>query len=303
MKGDDDSVSSYMPWFLGDYRQDTGDLSCTEHGAYLQLLGELWTAGGYLPFEPARLAARIRLPLRQWDAVWGVIGRFFDVFDGKLSQKRNLHELEKARELRTKKKTAARAGAAARWKDKDATQDATALRPHPKDDATALRSQCHPPSPSPLSPSDSGLSLLPGSLPDLLASGSDARARGPGGALVQAVFEHYRAYHPRAFLAPKADSKEYRLIQARLREGSTVEDLCKAIDGYHRSPWHCGVNDSGTKYQSLELIMRNGSNVTKGIGYADEGPRMVSAKEARGHAAGETWLAMHGHGGGDAGKR
>lgn len=94
----------------------------------------------------------------------------------------------------------------------------------------------------------------------------DARSGDP----VIEVFAHYRTYHPRAFPRPAMASKEAQLIRARLKEGSTVEDLKLAIDGYHRSPYHCGQNDSGTKYQGLELIVRNGSKVAKGIDFASQ---------------------------------
>ncbi len=78
---------------------------------------------------------------------------------------------------------------------------------------------------------------------------------------VLAVFDHYRTYHPRAHPNPRPDSKEWRKILDRLREDYTVEDLCLAIDGCHKSPHHCGENDRGTKYLGLELIVRDSGHV------------------------------------------
>lgn len=115
MRGDSDSVQDYMPLFLGDYRRDTTDLTCIEHGAYIQLLTELWSSDGYLAYDPARLAMRISLPLARWEAVWKVIGRFFDVFEGRISQKRLLYELTQAKEKRQKRSKAGANGATARW--------------------------------------------------------------------------------------------------------------------------------------------------------------------------------------------
>ena len=89
---------------------------------------------------------------------------------------------------------------------------------------------------------------------------------------VLAVFAHYRTYHPRAFKNPKSTSKEWKAIKARLAEGSTVDDLCLAIDGCHRSPWHQGRNDRKTKYDSLELITRSGSKVIEFIALAEQHP-------------------------------
>jgi len=85
--------------------------------------------------------------------------------------------------------------------------------------------------------------------------------QGAPGADVRLVFDHYRTYHPRAHRKPKATSKECRLIKARLDEGYSVDDLTAAIDGCHRSPFHQGDNDRGKKFDSLELIVRDGSKV------------------------------------------
>jgi len=126
MLGDKDDVSAYMPWWLGDYRRDTADLSCLEHGAYLQLLAELWLARGYLSYDPERLARRIHLDPTLWAPVWKAIERFFDVFEGRISQKRLLRELEKARQMRGVLSRAGKRGAAAKW-GHAATKDGQAI--------------------------------------------------------------------------------------------------------------------------------------------------------------------------------
>jgi hypothetical protein len=111
---------------------------------------------------------------------------------------------------------------------------------------------------------------------------------------VKAVLAHYRRHHPRAFLAPTSKSKEWGLVLARLREGSTVQDLCDAIDGYHSDPWHMGENDQRKRYDSLELILRDHSHVLKGIEFHEHGPAPVaSEKQLRGHRAMQEWLDMH----------
>ena len=79
------------------------------------------------------------------------------------------------------------------------------------------------------------------------------------------VYTHYRNHHPRA--APKLTSQtlEYRRIVEALKNGFSVSDCCDAIDGYHRSPFHIGVNSSGAKHLGLSLIFRDVDHVTKGI--------------------------------------
>lgn len=74
---------------------------------------------------------------------------------------------------------------------------------------------------------------------------------------IQQVVEHYQTHHPRS----RPGAKERQKISQRLGEGHTVTDLQAAIDGCHKSAWHCGQNDSGTRYQSLELIMRDAAHV------------------------------------------
>jgi hypothetical protein len=108
---------------------------------------------------------------------------------------------------------------------------------------------------------------------------------------VQAVFDAYRKHHPRAFAKPVPASKEWRAIAARLREGFSVADLIEAIEGCHVSPFHCGENDRQTKYQSLGLIVRDGSQVSKFIELARDGPAPVlSEKTQRGQRAVQSYI-------------
>ena len=92
------------------------------------------------------------------------------------------------------------------------------------------------------------------------------------------VIAHYRKYHSRA----KGGKKERELIQQRLREGFTVEDMCLAIDGCHVSDFHKGKNDRYTKYQSLELIFRDASHVNNFMDLADahEKEKKIKARKS-----------------------
>lgn len=74
--------------------------------------------------------------------------------------------------------------------------------------------------------------------------------------------------HPQA----KLDDKREKIIKARLKDGYTVEQLCKAIDGCFASPYHRGKNDNGTVYDGLDLICRDGAKVDAFIGHAERGP-------------------------------
>lgn len=74
--------------------------------------------------------------------------------------------------------------------------------------------------------------------------------------------------HPRAVL----DAKRKKLIEARMKDGYSVADLCKAIRGCAKSAWHMGHNDNGTKYDGLDLILRDGGKVDKFVAMDDSPP-------------------------------
>lgn len=106
---------------------------------------------------------------------------------------------------------------------------------------------------------------------------------------IESVCTHYQQYHPQA----RPNAKDRKRIKDRLTDGYTGDDLCTAIDGCHVSPHHCGYNETGTKYQSLELIMRDSKHVQQFIEIARDPPRTTNKAEQR--TAGnlramETWL-------------
>lgn len=75
----------------------------------------------------------------------------------------------------------------------------------------------------------------------------------------RAVFDCWRESlnHPRA----KPDPKRLRLIERRLVEGFSVDDLCLAVRGCRVSPYHMGQNEHGTVYDDISLICRDAKHV------------------------------------------
>lgn len=95
------------------------------------------------------------------------------------------------------------------------------------------------------------------------------------------VFDHWRTtLHPDARVF---DAKTREKVRARLAEGFTVDDLKRAIDGCKTNPHNQGVNEKGKRYDALELICRDGANVTRFIGYL--APARVDVR--RGHVRAE----------------
>ena len=103
------------------------------------------------------------------------------------------------------------------------------------------------------------------------------------------VFAHYRGYHPRAHKTPHSKQKEWGKIKARLAEGYSVDDLKLAIDGCHRSPFHMGENDNGRKYNTLELIVRDGSKVQSFIELAQQEGPVLAQKTSKTIRAAQAW--------------
>lgn len=87
------------------------------------------------------------------------------------------------------------------------------------------------------------------------------------------VFEYWKQVmnHPAAQL----DAKRSKNIAARLKDGYTVSQLCRAVDGCKYDPFSQGANDRQTVYDDIELICRDGPKVDKFMAIADRGPQQT----------------------------
>ena len=87
---------------------------------------------------------------------------------------------------------------------------------------------------------------------------------------VVTVFNFWRETlnHPRSSL----DAKRRALIADRMKDGYSVEDLCLAIKGCSLSAFHMGQNDTGSKHDGLDLILRDASKVDQFIAKATSPP-------------------------------
>lgn len=86
---------------------------------------------------------------------------------------------------------------------------------------------------------------------------------------VAGVFSYWQ--NQRGHERAKLDAKREKAIKARLKDGYSVEDLCRAVDGIAKSAHHMGQNDSNTVFDDIELICRNAANVDKFIKLAAGG--------------------------------
>ncbi|QDX29518.1 replication protein [Dickeya poaceiphila] len=83
----------------------------------------------------------------------------------------------------------------------------------------------------------------------------------PASQAIKTVFSHWQAEHNH--LTSKLDQKRRKRINARLDEGFTVADLCKAISGAKYDSWLMGKNPSNKRYDGIETILRDAAQVEK----------------------------------------
>jgi len=91
--------------------------------------------------------------------------------------------------------------------------------------------------------------------------------------LIEQIFEYWKTAmkHPGSSLSPEREKH----IRARLNNGFSYEQCIEAIDGCAGSPYHMGINDTSTVYDSIELIFRNTSKTEGFINRAKRKARMV----------------------------
>lgn len=80
-------------------------------------------------------------------------------------------------------------------------------------------------------------------------------------------------YWQKAMSSPRSilDDKRRRTIRAALAMGYSARQLCQAIRGCTRTPFNMGINEKGTKYNGIALILRNADQIDRFI-EADEHP-------------------------------
>lgn len=103
------ATDNFMPFYIGAYLRDTKRLATSaQHGAYILLLLYYWT-NGPLADDDEELAIIASCDPKTWAQIGPGIRRFFTKNgDGRLHQKRMDHELDRAADIRAKRKEAGR---------------------------------------------------------------------------------------------------------------------------------------------------------------------------------------------------
>jgi uncharacterized protein YdaU (DUF1376 family) len=130
-----------MQMYWSDYFGDTRHLTCEQHGAYLQLIGSMWLAGGSLPNDPRKLAKVTGCSASRWAKIADDVLDLFTIEDGQLTHKRVTFELEKANEKSIKRAKAGSLGGKSK-----------SLKTQETDEAIATGLLKHLPEPEPDTP-------------------------------------------------------------------------------------------------------------------------------------------------------
>jgi len=108
----------------------------------------------------------------------------------------------------------------------------------------------------------------------------------PGG---REVYLHWVNATGRSAVTSRFTPGRSKVVKARMAEGYTVAELCRAIDGCAASPWHQGDNPEQKRWDDLTLICRNGEKVEAFIELAGGGGRAKPVHKAKGLAQTTTY--------------
>lgn len=101
------------------------------------------------------------------------------------------------------------------------------------------------------------------------------------------VFEHWKQVHGHS--KSRLDDKRRRVIRNALAN-YTADELCESIAGYLNSPHHMGVNERGTRYDDIELFLRDAKHIDAGLQFARTPPSVLSKTTRQNIANTADWM-------------
>lgn len=84
----------------------------------------------------------------------------------------------------------------------------------------------------------------------------------------ESVFQHWQIIHD--YKRARLDDKRRKLINDRLKDGYSLQDLSDAISGCFLSAFHMGDNPNAKRYNDLNLIIRDASHIDQFISLYDD---------------------------------
>lgn len=124
-----------------------------------------------------------------------------------------------------------------------------------------------------LNPEKKDIGLTASLEPDEPASSKKSKRERAKSADIETIFDHWQATHdhPQAKLTDKR-----RQVIAKALKNYSAAFLCQSISGYLNSPHHMGENPQNTKYDSIELFLRDAEKIDRGLKLYSEPPSAKS---------------------------
>lgn len=116
--------------------------------------------------------------------------------------------------------------------------------------------------------------------------------------VLRRVFDRWVEVTGRDATRTRLTGQRRKKLEARLREGYSEEELLAAVNGITRSQFHMGMNDSGTRYDDLTVICRDGSQVERfaALGTVEDTQTVKQAVKQRGCALCDNGFVFHADG-------
>lgn len=237
----------YPADFLAD--EHVALMSLAARGAYITLLCYCWREGS-IPNDTAKLARLCNVDSSTMAELMAELSPCFSLAidePSRLVNQRLHQEREKQENHRKERAAAGQKGAEKRWQRE---RKVVAAKQVTAEDSLAKV--------LPMAKNSSSSSSS-----SSINNNTDAEASEPSSHSKNSEINDIFAYwqlkldHPGAKLTP--DRK--RKIAGRLKDGYSLNQIKQAIDGCASSPFHCGENKDGKRYDDIELICRNGSKL------------------------------------------
>lgn len=87
---------------------------------------------------------------------------------------------------------------------------------------------------------------------------------------VNQIIEYYNIVFKGVYQHRKNNQTIKNKVKTRLKRGFTVQDICLAIKNIRASAFHCGDNENGKVYATLDFICRNDQKVEEWMNYNPE---------------------------------
>ena len=237
----------HIRWEIKEYRKDTSHLTLLEHGIYRQLLDTYYIEEQPLCADKAKLMrTHCVRSAEEMQAFDNVLNDFFLLSD-------DGYRHAKCDEILAKiyaKSEKARQSAEARWlkNNNKSEKDAKPMRTQCEGNAT--HEPKNPRTQEPKNPKDG----------DKSPSSKN---------MAFEIFVFWCDTFKKSTTTSKLTDKRLKAINARIKEGYTVEQIKQAIVGCSLTPHNMGKNDNGKKYICLSLICRSGDQIERFIDNAE----------------------------------